>query len=176
MTRCTSVPRVKKFLIFKIRCLSISEKILQKHRLINRKIIFIVPPCTPGSQKLGGQCPPHTPRLRRPWVSVCPAGLLQHGRAQTISIDSSRPSPDARPASTMRPEVRSSTRTCLIRTRQHNKTVQYDIKTPANTKNIKMHDILCRYVIDFSSTHSATFITRSHSPCDTRPSRHCSQD
>jgi len=78
-------------------------------------------------------------------VSVCPAGLLQHGRAQTISIDSSRPSPDARPVSTMRPEVRSSTRTCLIRTRQHNKTVQYDIKTPANTKNIKMHDILCRY-------------------------------
>jgi len=35
-----------------------------------------------------------------------------------------------------------------------------------------MHDILCRYVIDFSSAHSATFITRSHSPCDTRPSRH----
>ena len=37
----------KKFVIFKIRCLSISENILQKHRLITRKIIFIVPPLYP---------------------------------------------------------------------------------------------------------------------------------
>ena len=42
-----SVPLVKKFLIFKIRCLSICEKILQMHRLITRKIVFTVPPCTP---------------------------------------------------------------------------------------------------------------------------------
>ena len=38
----------KKFLIFKIRCVSISEKIQQKHRLITRKIIFIVPPVPAG--------------------------------------------------------------------------------------------------------------------------------
>jgi len=55
---------------------------VQKHRLIARKIIFIAPPCTPGSQKWGGQfssytpvppgpksggtMSPHAPRLRRP--------------------------------------------------------------------------------------------------------------
>jgi len=57
---------------------------VQKHRLIARKIIFIVPPCTPGSKKwgdnfhctpctprvpkMGGQCPLHAPRLHRPWL------------------------------------------------------------------------------------------------------------
>jgi len=52
----------KKFLVFKIRYLSISEKILQKHRLITRKIIFIVPQ---GSKSEGAMSPSH-PRLRRP--------------------------------------------------------------------------------------------------------------
>jgi len=34
---------------------------VQKHRLIERKIIFIVPPCTPGSQKWGTMSmSPHT--------------------------------------------------------------------------------------------------------------------
>jgi len=31
---------------------------VQKHRLIARKIIFIVPPCTPGSQNWGGTMSP----------------------------------------------------------------------------------------------------------------------
>ena len=63
-----SVPRIKKvFFIFKIRRPSISEKILQKLRLITRKIIFIVPAYTPGSQK--GDNVPLTPLvhwLQRP--------------------------------------------------------------------------------------------------------------
>ena len=42
-----SVPLVKKFLIFKTRCLSICEKNLQMQRLITRKIVFTVPPCIP---------------------------------------------------------------------------------------------------------------------------------
>jgi len=61
----TSVPRVKKFLIFKIHCLSISERVLQKHRLIPRNIIFIVPS---GSQKWGTMSPSHPP-VARPMIT-----------------------------------------------------------------------------------------------------------
>jgi len=44
------------------------DAFVQIHRLIAGKIISLYP-CTPGSQKWGDNVP-HTPRLRRPWLSV----------------------------------------------------------------------------------------------------------
>jgi len=52
----------QKFLVFKIRYLSISEKILQKHRLITRKIIFIVPQ--------GPKSVPLTPPVAPPMTKI----------------------------------------------------------------------------------------------------------
>jgi len=78
----------KFFFKFKIRRPSISEKILQKLRLITRKIIFIVPAYTPGSQK--GDNVPLTPLVatpmpvcqkRRDWSGTshqCPSQSLTH--------------------------------------------------------------------------------------------------
>jgi len=58
---------------FKIRCLSVSEKILQKHTLITRKIIFIVPPCTPRVPKVRGTMPPSHPPVALPMSPLVPS-------------------------------------------------------------------------------------------------------
>ena len=58
--------------------------LLQKHRLITRKIIFIVAPCTLGPQKWGCNIP-HTLRLRRPCRSGRSSDVsFRHHRGDTL--------------------------------------------------------------------------------------------